>query len=77
MEMQTEEEDSHMGRATCASIGSVTEVSIEFVEKEEPKQRDGYEYRTEHKTRSVRNTDWKTGREESIHTQHTLMKTGK
>jgi len=30
-------------------------VSIKFVEKEERKQKGGYEYRTEHKTRTPRN----------------------
>jgi len=34
-----------------------------------------YEYRTEHKTRSVRNTGRKTGREENIHTRHRLIET--
>jgi len=38
---------------------------LDFVEKEERKQKGGYEYRTEHKTRSARNTGTKTGREES------------
>jgi len=35
------------------------------------------EYRTEHKTRSVRNTRRKTARDESIHTRHRLIETGK
>jgi len=39
-------------------------VSIKFVEKEERQQKGGYEYITEHKTRSARNTARKTGREE-------------
>ena len=43
---------------------TVTQVSIEFVEKEERKQKGGYEYRTEHKTRSARKKGRKTGREE-------------
>jgi len=34
----------------------VTKVSIEFVEKQERKRKDVYEYRTEHKPRSARNT---------------------
>jgi len=36
-----------------------------------------YEYGTEHKTRSARNTDGTTGREENIHTRHRLIETGK
>jgi len=50
---------------------------MEFVGKEERKQKGGYEYRTNHKTRSTRNTDRQTGKEESIHTRHRLMKAGK
>jgi len=53
----------------CAYIKStVTTVSIEFEEKEERKQKGGYDYETEHKPRSARNTARKTGREESIYT---------
>jgi len=55
----------------------VTEVSIEFTEKEERKQEGGYEYKTEHKPRSARNTGRKTGREENIHRRHRLIETGK
>ena len=50
---------------------------MEFVGKEERKQKGGYEYRTNHKARSARNTDRQTGKEESIHTRHRLMKTSK
>ena len=50
---------------------------MKFVEKEERKQKGGYEYSTKHKTRSARNTDRKTGREESIHTRHRLIEAGK
>jgi len=32
---------------------------------------------TEHKTRSAHNTGRKTGREESIHTRHRIIETGK
>jgi len=52
-------------------------VSIELVEKEGKKQKGGYEDRTEHKTRSAHNTDRPIGREESIHTRHRHVKTGK
>ena len=48
-----------------------------FVEKEERKQKGGYENRTEHKTSSVRNTGRQTGREESIHTRLRLIETDK
>jgi hypothetical protein len=48
-------------------------VSLKFVEKEERKQKDGCEYRTEHKTHN----GGKTGTEESIHTRHRLIDTGK
>jgi len=50
---------------------------LDFVEKQERKQKGGYEYRTEHKTRSARNTGRKTGKEESIHTRQGLIETGK
>ena len=56
---------------------TVTKVSIEFAEKEDRKQKGGYEYKTEHKPRSARNTGRKTCREESIHTRHRLIETGK
>jgi hypothetical protein len=46
---------------------TVPEIRIEFVEKEERKQRGGYEYKIEHKQRSARNTGTKTGRDENIH----------
>jgi len=52
-------------------------VSIEFVEKEERKQKDGYEYRTQHKTCGTRYTGKKTCREESMNTIHRLIETGK
>jgi len=54
-------------------------MSIKFVEKEERnlKQKDGQGYRTEHKTRSACNTGRKIGREDSIHTRHRLIETGK
>jgi len=55
----------------CTTIGTVTQVSIKLIRKEERKQKGGYKYRTEHKTRSTRNTGKKTGREESIHTTQT------
>ena len=77
MEMHKEAEDKGMGKVMSTSIDTVTQVSIKFVEKEERKQKGGYEYRTEPKTRSARNTDRKTGREESTHTRHRLIDTGK
>jgi len=52
-------------------------VSIKFVEKEKRKQKGVYEYRTEHKARSVRKTGGKTGREEIIHTPYRLIETDK
>jgi len=52
-------------------------VSIKFVEKEERQGKGGYVYRAEPKTRSTRNTGKKTGREESVHTRHRLIETGK
>jgi len=51
-------------------------VPIEFGEKEERKQEEEHEYRTERKTRSARNTDRKTARKHSIHTRHRLIETG-
>ena len=66
-----------MSRVMRTSTGTVTEVCIKFVEKEERKHKGGQEYRTKHKTRSACNTGRKTGREESIITQHRLMETGK
>jgi len=58
----------------CAYIKS-TMTKVE--EKEDRKQKGGYEYKTKHKPRSARNTGRKTGREESIHTRHRLLETGK
>jgi len=55
----------------------VTTVSIEFAEKEERKQKGGHDYETEHKPHSARNTGRRTGREESIYTQHRPIETGK
>jgi len=55
---------------------TVTMVSIEFAEKEERKQRCGYDYETEHKPRSARNTGRKTGREENTHIRQRLIETG-
>jgi len=37
----------------------------------------GYEYKTEHTSRSARNTTRKTGTEESIHIRHRLIEIGK
>jgi len=48
--MQMDKKDRYKGRVMRTSIGTVTEVSIKFVEKEERKKKDGYKYRTEHKT---------------------------
>jgi len=39
MEIQTEEEERHTDMVMCTSKGTVTWVSIEFVEKEERKQK--------------------------------------
>ena len=55
----------------------MTKASIEVVEKQETKPKDACGYRTEHKTRSARNTGIKTGTEESIHTRHRIIETGK
>ena len=55
-----------MSRVMRTSIGTVKQLSFEFVEKEERIPKGSYEYRAEHKTRSVRKTGRKTGREESI-----------
>jgi len=62
MKMQMGKEFRHMSRVMRTSIGTVTKVSIKFVEKEERKQKGGYEYKAEHKTRSTRNTGRKTNR---------------
>ena len=50
MKMQMKKESRHMSRVKRTSIGTVTQVSIRFIEQEKRKQKDGYEYRTEHKT---------------------------
>jgi len=47
------------------------------VKKEERKQKCGYKYRTEHKTHRALKTGRQTGREESMHTRHRLIDTGK
>ena len=75
--MQLEKESRLMSMVMCTSIGTVTKVSVKFVEKEERKQKGGYEFRTEHKTRSARNTGRNSGREENIRTRHGLIETGK
>jgi len=77
--MQMEKKDTHRGGVMRTSIGTVTEVSITFVKKtsQETKKVVMSEYRTEHETRSVRNTRRKAGRDESIHTRHRLIETGK
>jgi len=77
MKMQLEKESRHMSMVKCTSIGIVTKVSIKFVKREESKQKVGYEYGTEDKTRSALNTGRKTGKEENIHTRHKLTETGK
>ena len=56
---------------------TVTAVSIEFVEKGKRKQKCGHDYKTTRKPHSARNTGRQTSREESIHTQHRLVETGK
>ena len=75
--MQLEKKFGHMSMVMCTSIGTVTKLCIKFIEREERKQKGGYEYTTEHRTRSARSTGRKTGREESIHTRHRLIETGK
>jgi len=49
MKMQMEKEDRHVSMVMRTSIGTMTYVSIKFVEREERKQKNGFEYRTEHK----------------------------
>jgi len=75
--MQIEKEDRHVGRVVRTSIGTMTQVSIKVVEKGTRKPKGVQEYRTKHKTRSAHNTGRMTCREESIHTRHRLMQTGK
>jgi len=41
MKIQMEKEDRHMSRVVCTSIGSVTWMSIKFVETEERQPKDG------------------------------------
>ena len=47
--MQTEAENKDMSKVMSISTGTVTQVSIELLKKEERKQKDGYKYKTEHK----------------------------
>jgi len=75
--MQVEEEFRHIRSFMRTSIGTVAEVSFKIVEKVSRNQKGDDEYRTEHETRSARNTGRKTCGEESIHTQHRLIETGK
>jgi len=49
MKMQMEKEDRHVSMVMRTSIGTMTYVSIKFVEREERKQQNGFKYRTEHK----------------------------
>jgi len=44
MKVQLEKEFRHMSMVVCTSIGTVTKVSIKFVEREERKQKGSYEY---------------------------------
>jgi len=73
--MQMEKKDRYKDGGMRTSTDTVTEVSIKFSRKESRNQKGGYEHRTE--TRSACNTGRKTGREESIHTRHRLIETGK
>jgi len=50
---------------------------IEFAGKEERGQKGSYEYKTQHKRRSARNTTRKTGREENIHIRRRNRQTDK
>ena len=50
---QMKKEDRHMSRVVRTSRGTVTQVSIEFVETDERKQKDGYKHRTEHADKCV------------------------
>ena len=49
MELQKEAEDNQMNKVMSTSRGTVSEVSIKFVAKEERQQEDGYKYRPLHK----------------------------
>jgi len=49
MEIRKEVEDKDMNKVMGTSTGTVTYVSIKFVEKGERKQKGGHKYRTEHK----------------------------
>jgi hypothetical protein len=49
MEMQKEAEDKDTSKVMSTSTGTVTYVSIRFIETGERKQKDVYIYRTEHK----------------------------
>ena len=62
MKIQLGKGSRYMSMVMCISIGTVTKMSIKFVEREERNRKGGYEHRTEHKTRSARNTGRKTGR---------------
>ena len=52
-DLQMEKESRHMSRVISASIGTMTQVSIKFVEKGKGKEKSGYDYGPEHKTRSM------------------------
>ena len=48
--IQMSRDDTNMNRVMRTSTGTVTLMSIKFVEKEERIQKDGYKQRTGHKT---------------------------
>jgi len=52
-------------------------IFIGFVETEDRELKGGYQYKPKYNPRSAHNTTRKTGREENIHTRHTLIETGK
>ena len=51
--MQMEKEDRHMSRVVCTSIGTVTYMYIQFVGKEERKQKGGLGQNTKRAARAT------------------------
>jgi len=66
--MQMEKESRHISRVMRTSIGTVTTVSIKFVKKKKKENKKVVRNRVQYTKHAARNTDRKTGREESIHT---------
>ena len=81
---QTEKEDKHMSRVMRITRAPCQRYVLNSKETKKEKKAFfsvintfGYKLKIKHKPRRARNTGKKTGREESIHTRHRIIETGK